>query len=120
MRTFTDGANFFPQLQNSSYGKILSVFVIVITVTVEKLDLNKCHTSLSKIGSSAGSNSSPMFSSKHGFPNLIEFSKLLRKSRSVSLMTSTPASFSWKTDRQLKSLLVSLSGLLKIPNPKKI
>ena len=100
VHTFRTELNFL-QLHDSSYCEILSVFVIVTTATVEKLNLNECHTSLSKIGSSAGSNSSPMFSSKHGFPNLIEFSKLLRKSRSVSLMTSTPASFSWKTITQL-------------------
>lgn len=40
MHTFRDGANFFLQLQDSSCREILLVFVIVTTVTVEKLNLN--------------------------------------------------------------------------------
>ena len=58
------------------------------------------HTCFNKIGSNAGSSSSPTFSNKHGFPNLTAFSRLRKKSLSVSLITSTPLSFSCKTKQQ--------------------
>ena len=47
------------------------------------------------MGSNAGSSSSATFSSKQGFPKRTAFSKLRRKSLSVSLTTSKPLSFSW-------------------------
>ena len=49
---------------------------------------------LSKIGSKAGSKSTPIFSSRHGLPNLTAFSNDLRKSLSDNLMTSNPLSLS--------------------------
>ena len=55
-----------------------------------------CHvlTCRSRIGSRAGSNPSPTFSSRQGLPNLTAFSKLLKKSLLVSLRTSRLLFFS--------------------------
>ena len=50
----------------------------------------------SRIGSNAGSSSSPTFSSRQGFPKRTAFSRLRRKSLSDSLITSTPLSRSCK------------------------
>lgn len=46
------------------------------------------------MGSRAGSNSVPIFSNRHGLPNLTAFSKLRRKSLSDNLITSRALSFS--------------------------
>eukprot|EP01136_Pigoraptor_vietnamica_P022273 Opistho-1_new@73225 len=62
-----------------------------ILMTVLPACLNVCR---SRMGSSAGSSSSPTFSSRHGLPKRTAFSRLRRKSRSVSLTTSRPWSFS--------------------------
>lgn len=45
-------------------------------------------TSFSRTGSRTGSSSSPTFSSRKGFPKLMVFSRVERKSRSLSLATS--------------------------------
>ena len=47
-----------------------------------------------RMGSRAGSSSSATFSRRHGLPNLTAFSRLRRKSLSVSLTTSSALSFS--------------------------
>lgn len=60
-------------------------------------------TCFKRMGSRAGSSSSWTFSNKHGFPNLTEFSRLRRKSRSVNLIISKPASFSWWEKNRKKS-----------------
>ena len=66
------------------------------TYVDRKTDTPHTHTQTccSNIGSKAGSSSSATFSSKHGLPNLTQFSRLLRKSLSVNFNTSTLWSFS--------------------------
>lgn len=51
-------------------------------------------TCFSRTGSRAGSSSSPTFSSRKGFPKVMAFSRLERKSRSLSLATSSLFTFS--------------------------
>lgn len=46
-------------------------------------------------GPGRGSSSSPTFSRRQGLPKRMAFSMLRRKSRSLSLNTSSPLSFSW-------------------------
>ena len=69
-------------------------------------------TCFSNMGSSAGSNSSATFSSKQGFPKRTAFSRLRRKSLSVSLITSKPFSFSCKeisaNEKSLNLLILQL------------
>lgn len=43
-----------------------------------------------------------MFSNRHGLPNLTAFSRLLRKSLSESLITSRPASRSYRSRVQIE------------------
>lgn len=58
-------------------------------------------TCLSRMGSRAGSSSSPTFSSRQGFPKRTAFSSERRKSRSDSLMVSMLLSFSWKEEGKI-------------------
>lgn len=48
-----------------------------------------------------------MFSNRHGLPNLTAFSRLLRKSLSESLITSRPASLSYRSKVQIEHLICS-------------
>lgn len=64
-----------------------------------------------------------MFSNRHGLPNLTAFSRLLRKSLSESLITSRPASRSYRSKVQIEhfahtdknSLLFEIEDNLIIP-----
>ena len=68
------------------------------------LHRGRAPTCFSKMGSKAGSSSSPTFSNRHGLPNRTAFSKLRKKSRSLSLITSRPASFSYSNENSTSSV----------------